>query len=212
MFSNAKSFWALGIALIGLSGCDSTTSVAGRMNLPSGENVRISNDKGESMTLSEGIMSADIITTGIMGRTIISLKKDGEVLNFSVPKAAFVSPHEITMRVTSDHGTLILHGFKESEVLNRRQYETTRSCSYPGYCTTCGTIVDSNGMRTQCGFGFFMNCPGSQHVLELATSYRDDYTFDFYDALNNNKVFAHFQSSGNLRTETSPLHALSSCY
>jgi hypothetical protein len=40
-------------------------------------------------------------------------------------------------------------------------YESTVPCTTPGYCMACGTTFD---LKLECGFKFFLTCPGTQRA------------------------------------------------
>ena len=95
-----------------------------------------------------------------------------------------------TLDIQEDSGKIIkkevslFQSTHEEEIVEKieagNRFQTSRSCTYSGFCFICGPQIGTRGVRVGCGFGMHFNCPGTETVeLEpVKTTLHYQYTLD----------------------------------
>jgi hypothetical protein len=204
---------AFGFAL-SATACNELSPVQGQVTLPAGQGIHVKDKHGKEMPLSEGSLAARLEYRGVISGASLVVKSGGDTYEFAIPRRAYLSGgKDFKIRAHATDGSVIVIAGHASTGAGSTKDEMAKvSCESFGYCCRFGGIeAGSSVAHDKYGCSNFMNCEGTQKVIQRTTETTDSYEVDFVSAENSNKVFAHFSGSAPVERVVETIKKLSGC-
>jgi len=202
----AQKILIFSLLCIGLVGCGNP--ITGTLLVDENEQIEVSDDGGDKNTLNSGPSSIQLENAGWGDSSkILMLENNGQKMKIKIPESAFLSANDFSVTANEIQQDFDLAATtKRSWVGPSRIEKINESCTYSGYCASCGITMDGN---IECGtISFKTNCSGLQNAIVAKRDYRDVTSVAF---IKNGVQVGEFTSDAKIKTMSEVIERIGLC-